>query len=337
MHMQEETLVEPEVVAVYKRSITQYIFHSIGLFIVVLLALILTLVRLNAPSPDFPVDQIIEIPEGLSVAEIASDLDTQNVVRSALYLQVILKYSFDDTFVQAGQYIFENPKSTKEVAERLTSGADNQPHTVLTIPEGLDGEGMYPIIIDELPHLENELNPSTLDEHIGFLFPDTYFVNTTATTGELITLMRDTYTEKTTHLTSEIESSILTEEGIITLASIVEREANTEESMRTVAGILWSRIALGMALQVDATFEFLLGKTSAELTIEDLKMDSPYNTYTNRGLPPTPIANPGLTAIEAVLNPIETEYLYYLTGNDGEFYYAETFDGHKRNKERYLR
>jgi UPF0755 protein len=82
---------------------------------------------------------------------------------------------------------------------------------------------------------------------------------------------------------------------------------------------------------------YLLGKTSAELTIEDLEMDSPYNTYEYPGLPPGPIANPGLEAIMAVLEPTESDYFYYLTGNDGMFYYAETFEEHKRNKERYLR
>ena len=89
-------------------------------------------------------------------------------------------------------------------------------------------------------------------------------------------------------------------------------------------------------LQVDATLDYLLDKTSAELTLDDLQIDSPFNTYVYRGLPPAPISNPGLESIEAVLYPEETEYLYYLTADDGTFYYAKTFEEHKKNKARYL-
>jgi UPF0755 protein len=94
---------------------------------------------------------------------------------------------------------------------------------------------------------------------------------------------------------------------------------------------------MGMPLQVDAAFDYVLGKDSAELTQEDLSIDSPYNTYRFAGLPPAPIANPGLESIEAVLSPIDTDYLYYLTDNEGNFHYAKTFDEHKQNKLRYLR
>jgi UPF0755 protein len=107
--------------------------------------------------------------------------------------------------------------------------------------------------------------------------------------------------------------------------------------MRLVSGILQNRLTENLPLQVDATFEYILGKTSAELTLDDLKMESPYNTYTNLGLPPTPIANPGLVAINAVLNPTPSDYFYYLTGSDGNFYYAKDFETHKKNKARYLR
>ena len=91
-----------------------------------------------------------------------------------------------------------------------------------------------------------------------------------------------------------------------------------------------------MPLQVDASFRYINGKTSAELTHDDLAIDSPYNTYKYAGLPPTPITNPGLDSIDAAINPIETDYFYFLTGHDGVMYYAETFDEHKLNKEKYL-
>jgi UPF0755 protein len=107
--------------------------------------------------------------------------------------------------------------------------------------------------------------------------------------------------------------------------------------MQTIAGILWKRIEMGMPLQVDATLEYERGLGSAELTLDDLRTDTPYNTYTRKGLPPTPIANPGSVALSAALNPTASPYLFYLTGDDGTFHYAKDFEEHKRNKERYIR
>ena len=104
-----------------------------------------------------------------------------------------------------------------------------------------------------------------------------------------------------------------------------------------VSGILQNRLREDMPLQVDATFHYINGKASHELTVDDLEMDSPFNTYKYVGLPPAPIANPGLESIQAVLSPTETNYFYYLTALDGTFHYAKTFEEHKKNKEKYLR
>ena len=123
---------------------------------------------------------------------------------------------------------------------------------------------------------------------------------------------------------------------MIILASILEREANDEQSMKIVSGILQNRLKHGMALQVDASIEYVLDKSLSALTSEDLKIDSPYNTYLHTGLTPTPIGNPGLQAIDAVLHPAKTEYLYYITDADGHFHYAKTFEEHKRNVTKYL-
>jgi UPF0755 protein len=149
--------------------------------------------------------------------------------------------------------------------------------------------------------------------------------------------MEEHYEASIAPLRGTMESRGYTEDEVIILASILEREANDETSMRMVAGILENRLRDDMPLQVDAVFQYYTGKGSSDLTLEDLTTDTPYNTYTNIGLPPQPIGNPGLMAIEAVLNPTPSDYYYYLTGDDGEFYYAKTFEEHKRNKARYLR
>ncbi len=134
-----------------------------------------------------------------------------------------------------------------------------------------------------------------------------------------------------------IAASGLTEAEVIVLASIIEREANDAESMGMVSGILQNRLRDGMPLQADASIEYILDKPLEELTPADLKVDSPYNTYLNKGLPPTAIGNPGAISIGAVLDPTPSDYYFYITGNDGVFYYATTYNDHKRNIARYLR
>ncbi len=120
------------------------------------------------------------------------------------------------------------------------------------------------------------------------------------------------------------------------MASILEDEANTLEDKRIIAGILWKRLKLKMPLQVDSTLRYTTGKSSGELTKADLSANNPYNTYVNKGLPPTPISNPGLDSIRAAITPTNTSYLYFLSDKNGNMHYAETFEEHKQNRINYL-
>ena len=120
------------------------------------------------------------------------------------------------------------------------------------------------------------------------------------------------------------------------MASIIEKEVADYKDRRIVSGILWKRLKAGMPLQVDAVFPYIKGK-AGRVFFEDLKIDSPYNTYLYKWLPPTPICNPGLDAIDAARNPVESPYWYYLSDKKGITYFASTFDGHKINRAKYLR
>lgn len=124
---------------------------------------------------------------------------------------------------------------------------------------------------------------------------------------------------------------------IIIMASLLEKEAKTEQDRKIISGILWKRLDVGMPLQVDASLNYINGKTSAEMTQKDLNQDSPYNTYKYKGLPLTPICNPGLDAISVALNPISSPYWYYLSDKNGIIHFAKTFEEHKENKFKYLR
>ncbi len=291
---------------------------------------ILTLI--NTPPDTFPVAIDITIEEGLSVREIANFLAEKKVVRSSLYIYAVLTHGGNDTSVQAGVYRFETPKTTREIAEAITTGSDMSPHVTVTFPEGFKATDIYDFLPDSFTEVTYDIT-----QYEGYLFPDTYFISKDMTTEEIVTLLQDTFTQKLDPYQEQIRLSGFTLHEVITLASIIEREAKDTASKKLVSGILQKRLTLDMPLQVDAVFDYLLDKTSAELTEEDLNTNSPYNTYKYRGLPPGPIANPGLDSVEAVLMPTESPYLYYLTADDGTFYYARTFEEHKQNKARYLR
>lgn len=291
----------------------------------------------QAPS-NFPVGEPIVIEEGMTTNEIIAHLREEHVVRFGGALQLFLVFRHRDEFIQANTYLFTERISAAEVARAITEGVHIAPPLKITIPEGLTGRQMVAVLEESVPKkVLPPLDAKLFDEHIGYLFPETYYLSWEFTQEDLIERMRQTFDERMAEHQEAIETSPLSHEEIVTLASIVEREAGKDESKRVVAGILLNRIAIEMPLQVDAVFYYLFGRTSAQLTRADLAIDSPYNTYTNKGLPPTPIANPGIESIMAVLDPIESENLYYLTGNDGIFYYAPTHDEHVENKAKYLR
>ena len=160
-------------------------------------------------------------------------------------------------------------------------------------------------------------------------------------TKQLVELLTTTHQNTVSELIVTASTSLSRLE-IITLASIVEREANTPESMRIVAGVFMNRMEMGMPLQADASIEYVIDTPLGELAPGQLatelrELDSPYNTYINTGLPPTPIGSPGRIALAAVIDPIDSDYFYYITGDDGEFYYAKTYNQHLQNIERHLR
>ncbi|OGF64585.1 hypothetical protein A2661_01315 [Candidatus Giovannonibacteria bacterium RIFCSPHIGHO2_01_FULL_45_24] len=175
-------------------------------------------------------------------------------------------------------------------------------------------------------------------KHEGYLFPDTYRFYKTAKPEQVIGRMRDNFNKKITpEILAEAKNSGKTLEQIIIMASILEEEVKSAADMKIVAGILWKRLQLGMGLNVDASLTYVLGKPSSELTEEDLKYDSPYNTYRYRGLPQGPISNPGMDAILAALRPMVSEYFYYLTDKGGVARYAWTLEEHGSNKFKYLK
>lgn len=288
-------------------------------------------------APEQAPRALIDIPEGTGSMEVANMLSDRGVVRSSIALVALLRAMDADRSILSGAYLFDEPETLLHVARRLAASERGIATHKVTFPEGIDIRKMAEIVSSELSGVPREDFLRAAAGHEGELFPDTYFWFGTATTGEVITEMIANGITKTSLLRDEAAKQKRSWGDVVILASILEREVQTSEDRRVVAGILLRRMEIGMALQVDATFAYMLGKTSDELTLDDLKSDSPYNTYTNRGLPPGPIGNPGLDTLDAALHPIKTPYLYYLSDKEGITRFAKTFEEHKLNKQRYLR
>jgi len=181
---------------------------------------------------------------------------------------------------------------------------------------------------------EKEKNAS----YEGFIFPDTYRVYKDAKPKDLLQKIFDNLEQKITpEMRVEIARQNKSFFEILTMASIVEKEAPDSSSMAKVADIFWRRFSMKWALQSCATVNYITGKTTPAVSLEDTQIDSPYNTYKYRGLPPGPISNPSLTAIKAVIYPEKNDYWYFLSDNEGNIYYSKTLEQHNTYKARYLK
>ncbi len=291
---------------------------------------------LLAPAKGFPVGTIYVVEEGTSVAKTIEDLEEKRIISSGFLFKVFARLTDTDRELHAGKYLFKEPAGMLEVLLRMANGHSGIPVTKVTFPEGTTVRDMADILENELPSFNTAAFLSQATPLEGYLFPDTYDFYADIAPEEIVERLHETYKEKLATLEEEIAATGRTEEEVVIMASLLEREAKTYEEKRMVAGILWERIALGMALQVDAVFGYIRGVDTYHPSLEDLEVDSPYNTYKYPGLPPGPIANPGLESLQAALRPLPSDYLYYLTGDDGRMYYAESFEEHKKNRELYL-
>lgn len=289
----------------------------------------------KAPS-DFPVHSIVSVESGESLEETTQKFTTRSLIRSPFVFRSLVIILGGEKKVTAGDYLLSDKESPLTLAWRIIEGRFGMDPIKMTLPEGLNTFEISGLLSKNLIAFDVKEFEKKAALREGYLFPDTYFLPPTAKPEEVISRMEENFTEKIQTIQKDIETFGKSENDVVIMASILEGEAKDTESRRIVAGILWKRISIDMPLQVDATFKYINGKDSSNLTLDDLKIDDAYNTYTNRGLPPTPINNPGLDALLAAVTPTKTDYLYFLTGKDGKMYYAKTFEQHKVNKAKYL-
>lgn len=307
-------------------------------------ALIVTLVFywswLTAPAYSDNIQ--FEIVKGMSARDISASAKEAGLVRAPFLLYATLSLRYDPTNIHAGRYFFSEPLTVFGVARYLASNKTELDLTKVTFPEGITITQMAEIVDETFAEITASDYLAVAGKSEGYLFPETYFVPPDISAADLVKLQKETLQNTLRDLYQEnIDKSISTE-YLITLASIVEREANDAQSMGMVAGIFLNRLEIGMALQADATIEYVLDEKIGELAPGELainlrEIDSLYNTYTHTGLTPTPIGNPGYMALSAVLKPTESDYFYYLTDENGDFHYARTLSEHNQNVQRYLR
>lgn len=289
----------------------------------------------RAPST-FPIGTLVSAKQGTSISEVADLLFRKGAIRSPFWFKVWTTLLGGRAGLKAGDYYLSEPSSVISLASRFADGREGFETVLVTIPEGLSNREVASLFSKRLTGFDSTRFLELARGKEGYLFPDTYRFFPSTDESSLITEMTKNFEKKIFLLKLELASFGKPLREVVIMASLVEGEARTTETRRQIAGILWKRLTLGMPLQVDAVFPYILGKNTYEVTAEDLRFDSPYNTYRAAGLPPGPINNPSLDAIKATLTPLDSEYLYYLTDDEGVMRYAATHAEHLKNRAKYL-
>ena len=269
---------------------------------------------LKAPS-GFPLGKIVQIEQGTGLRVISLQLKQEHIISSRTAFEAFVIIYGGERHLIPADYLFEDKEPVWEVARRIFRGDRHLAPVKVTIPEGFNVSDIANTFILKLANFNKEKFLLLAKEKEGYLFPDTYFFFTNATEVEVFRSMSDNFEKKITPLIPKIISSGKNEKDIIVMASIVEGEAKGDADREVIAGILWKRISIGMPLQVDSAPE----------------------TYKVKGLPKSPIGNPGLLAIESAISPKSSSYLYYLHDKSGFIHYAITFADHKANIKKYLK
>ncbi len=289
-----------------------------------------------------------DIAQGSSVREIGRELADAGIVRWPLAFVMYERLQGGSRAIQAAEYAFGPHLTLASVAAVLAAGG--RPQTVwITIPEGFTAVQIGGVLQAHRIGTKAEFLAVAASTDLrfggaesrgleGYLFPDTYEVRRDATARDVANLMTATFMRKLPRdYMSAARKLGLTVPQIVTVASLIEREAKVDVERPIMAGVYYNRLHRGMPLQVDATIEYALPSHKTELSLSDLKIDSPYNTYLYTGLPPTPIANPGAASLNAAFHPAATDYLYYVYKGGGRHAFSTTLEQQVEAERRYLR
>ncbi|MCX7831288.1 MAG: endolytic transglycosylase MltG [Actinobacteria bacterium] len=302
-------------------------------------------------------EKIIEVKQGMSFYELSEILEKEKVVSSAFILRKKAEKDGIDRMLSPGRYRFFENSSYEDVLLTIKKGPIVE-QVKITIPEGFTNrqvaERLSLVLKRDSREILNYLN-SSKNEFVsrypfllevpgnsleGLLFPDTYYLKPQESEREAVIKMLENFEKKA------LEVGLISQDGKpvkgfyekLIIASIVEKEAKVDEERPIIASVFYNRLKKGMKLQSCATVEYALGFSKPSLTNEDLKIESPYNTYLYEGLPPGPICNPGKESLNAAMNPASTDFIYFvLKDESGRHYFAETYSEFLKAKARYRR
>ena len=295
--------------------------------------------------PAAPVSVVV--PSGATFGEVAARLQAAGVLAHPLAFRLLARLRSDDADIKPGEYRFPAGQTSDEVLRRLVDGDSDA--LWVTFPEGFTAAEMGRRLaqhgLAEAGAFARYARATGLSVDgtrtpslEGYLFPSTYLIPRDAPPDRIAQILTDQFFRELPPDAAERARKLgLDVPGVITLASLIEREAQADDERPLMAGVYYNRLRAGMPLQVDATIEYIFPEHHTVITRRDLAIDSPYNTYRHAGLPPTPIANPGKASIDAAFAPQPSKYLYYVYKGDGHHAFAATLDEHNANVRRYER
>ncbi len=310
---------------------------------------------------------IFTVSRGEGMAVVAENLEKEGIIRSSNFFIIYGRVSDKGKMLKPGNYRLSGKMSVADIMDLIVKGGEDR----LVVIEGWnirdiskflreadyieDSEEFFLVVGFPSTYKEGELSPPTPPDYDfkedfpfleempeglpleGFLFPDTYFISPGTPVVDIVYSMLSNFNQKVVETLPEKERGELSLFEIIVRASLIEKEVFLYEDKRLVAGIIENRIDRGMRLQIDATISYLTGRRSVQIPVTETRIPSPYNTYANHGLPVGPICSPGIESIRAVLDPKESDYLYYLSKPDGETVFSTSYTEHIRAKNKYLR
>ncbi|MFC1489780.1 endolytic transglycosylase MltG [Candidatus Latescibacterota bacterium] len=328
---------------------TKILLAACGVFILLAAGILFLRMERITVSAGEDEDVIFEIESGMSAGDIAESLYDKKIIRSVGYFNLISEMRGFSKSFKAGKHIINDAKSVHSLARLFTRNPPKTPDIKLTIVEGLnlwemasvlaseagiDSTEFINLATDKNTAMELKVDNDTLE---GYLYPDTYFVRHNTPPSEIITRLVDRFNEIFTDSLRERASEIgMSINEVITLASIIETEAQLEDERAIVSQVFHRRLELNRPLEANPTIQYAIGSRRRVLDL-DLEVDSPFNTYKNRGLPPGPIANPGRKSIVAALYPSETKYLYFMADGNGGHVFSKSLNEHINAVNKYRR
>ncbi len=287
---------------------------------------------------------LITVEPGMTTTDIANLLHKQKLIKTPEAFRLEAKFRGLDHKLQAGRYQITDGMSNREIVEVLSKGQVQR--TKFTVPEGytvvkvakkieIEGLGSAEKFIEAArnytPYTYMETDePNVIYKAEGFIFPSTYMFDVGMNEKEMLTMMVKEFNTQMNkeNIPAEAKQQKISMRDLVNIASLVEMEAVFKEEQSLIAGVFLRRLEIYMPIQSDTTIQYILGTQKEEISIADTKIQNPYNTYQNSGLPPGPIASPGVSAIKAVLHPEKTEYLYFVAEKDGHHRFTRNYTEH---------